>query len=334
MQQNPINIPFNVYRFHFTVDGAPQLPAFPGSAWRGAFGHALKKTVCVVRNTPCSQCLLKNACAYSIVFETPPPANSEKMRKYNAAPHPFVLRFPIEPTNGSDYALDIVLFGHAERYFPYIVHALQKAGLDGVGGKRQRFELQAIEHPTSGAMVYTGGELQPRPPAAMPAVPDIPESVLVELRTPLRIKIDGRNLTPDTFRFKAFFSNLLRRQSMLSYFHTDTPLETDFAGLTARAEQVECRDIALYWQDWTRYSSRQQTEMNLGGLLGRFRLDKHDLAVFWPYLWLGQWTHAGKATSMGLGAYSIEPTSLSPREPAAEPDKIQEPLDTQSRNPK
>ena len=79
-------IPIKTYRFYFSTERPIRLPGFAGSAWRGAFGHALKKTVCVVRNTPCNQCLLKNACAYSVVFETPPPANAEKMRKYTAEP--------------------------------------------------------------------------------------------------------------------------------------------------------------------------------------------------------------------------------------------------------
>jgi CRISPR/Cas system endoribonuclease Cas6 (RAMP superfamily) len=37
------------------------------------------------------------------------------------------------------------------------------------------------------------------------------------------------------------------------------------------------------------------------------------LDAFWPYLWLGQWTHAGKGTSMGMGAYTIQPASLPTR---------------------
>ena len=96
-------IPIKTYRFYFSTESAIRLPDFPGSAWRGAFGHALKKTVCVVRNTPCNQCLLKNVCAYSVVFETPPPANAEKMRKYTAAPHPFVLQFPTVTASNAQF---------------------------------------------------------------------------------------------------------------------------------------------------------------------------------------------------------------------------------------
>jgi hypothetical protein len=45
--------------------------------------------------------------------------------------------------------------------------------------------------------------------------------------------------------------------------------------------------------------------MNMGGLIGSVQMDMQGLEDFWPYLWLGQWTHVGKGTSMGMGAYSI-----------------------------
>ncbi|OAI10568.1 hypothetical protein A1507_21585 [Methylomonas koyamae] len=126
----------------------------------------------------------------------------------------------------------------------------------------------------------------------------------------MRIKHEQKNVSADHFNFGDLFSTLLRRISMISYFHTDTPLQTDFAGLTTRAREVEIADQKLKWFDWTRYSSRQKTEMNLGGLIGSITLNMAGLEEFWPYLWLGQWTHVGKATSMGMGAYSINSTSL------------------------
>jgi hypothetical protein len=62
---------------------------------------------------------------------------------------------------------------------------------------------------------------------------------------------------------------------------------------------------ALTWHDWTRWSSRQQQHMKLGGLMGRFRLPNGALADLWPLIWLGQYLHIGKNTSFGLGAYRI-----------------------------
>jgi hypothetical protein len=305
-------IPLKSFLFHYVESDSGSLPAFSGSAWRGALGHALKKTVCVVRNTACSQCLLKNACAYSYVFETPPPNDAQKMRKYNSIPHPFVLSPPAS-LNSSGYALKMNLFGHAERYLPYLIHALQKAGEEGIGGQRKVFMLQAVEdvHPLGQSeIIYQQGQLQTPQAAVSPDIPPMPDTIKILLHTPLRIKQDQHNLVGANFNFAAFFSSLLRRISMISYFHTDYPLDTDFASLTAQAGTIQFSNQQLKWYDWTRYSSRQQTEMNMGGLVGSLSLDMHGLQQFWPYLWLGQWTHLGKATSMGLGAYSISMTSL------------------------
>jgi hypothetical protein len=307
-------IPIKQYRFYFTSAGPWRLPEYPGSAWRGAFGHALKRTVCVVRNTPCIQCLLKNACAYSYIFETPPPAGAEKMRKYDAIPHPFVLRFPENLSPDSDYSLDVILFGHGQRFFPYIVHALQRAGQVGIGGHRQAFALhRADEVDSHGRLhsIYQNGELQPQQQAVSPTVPHMPAQAELVFHSPVRIKQDQKNLSPGDFNFGPLFGSLLRRISMISYFHTDTPLETDFAGLAAKARTVQFAGRQLRWYDWTRYSSRQQAEMSMGGVIGSVVLDTQGLEDFWPYLWLGQWTHVGKGTSMGMGAYSIRPASLS-----------------------
>jgi hypothetical protein len=309
-------IPIKQYRFYFESTGPYRLPEYPGSAWRGAFGHALKRTVCVVRNTPCNQCLLKNACAYSYIFETPPPDGTEKMRKYTATPHPFVLRFPDNASLEAHYCLDVTLFGHGQRFFPYIVHALQSAGQEGIGGHRQIFELLKIDDidlQGSAQTIYQNGELQPQQQAISPSVPPMPAQIELTFHSPLRIKQDQKNLSTGDFNFGALFSTLLRRISMISYFHTDAPLETDFAGLAAKARTVQFARQQLKWYDWTRYSSRQQTEMNMGGVVGHVVLDTSGLEDFWPYLWLGQWTHVGKATSMGMGAYSIRSTSLSDR---------------------
>jgi len=45
--------------------------------------------------------------------------------------------------------------------------------------------------------------------------------------------------------------------------------------------------------------------VKMGGLIGEIGLEGADLEPFWPYLWLGQWTHAGKGVVMGLGRYRI-----------------------------
>lgn len=303
-------IPVGIYRFYFDKPDTLRLPDYAGSAWRGALGHALKRTVCVVRNTPCKQCLLQNACAYSYIFETPPPANTEKMRKYTAAPHPFVLQLDQESSENSlQYTLNVVLFGHGLRYLPYLIQALKTAGEDGIGATRQPLQLLKIDHISHNqdpSTIYQNGSLAHQANSSAIDVPPMPKSIEITLHTPVRIKQDGKNITAATFNFGAFFNTLLRRISLISYFHTDTPLETDFAGLSKQARAIQFNSQQLKWYEWTRFSSRQKTEMNMGGVVGTLQLNMDGLEKFWPYLWLGQWTHLGKGTSMGMGAYSIK----------------------------
>ena len=154
--------------------------------------------------------------------------------------------------------------------------------------------------------IYRPGEPLTVQPAQMPQPAPMPPQARLVLETPLRLRRGEHHVGPEDFRFSDLFSSLLRRVSMLTYFHTDTPLETDFAELVRRSKAVRLTAADLHWHDWTRFSSRQQTTMEMGGLLGAVELDLAGMDPFWPYLWLGQWTHAGKGTSMGLGKYRIE----------------------------
>ena len=293
-----------------------RLPDYSGSAWRGVFGNSLKKLVCVTREPRCEPCLMYRNCIYPYIFETPPDPDVGKMRNYNAAPHPFVL-CPGNTMRGhlasdTEHSLEITLFGRGNQHLPYIIHALDRAAKRGIGKQRGKLELLEIQRLLRGqsfSVYKPGGSLQTHP-AEHIDIPACPKRIRLRFLTPLRIKSNGRLVTPHNFTFQSLFSSLLRRISLLSAFHSDTPLETDFAGLTRAAKvTVSVADDVLYWHDWTRYSSRQNNLMQLGGLLGSAAFESDNLAPFWSYIWLGQWTHAGKNTSMGLGKYEIISTS-------------------------
>ena len=78
-------------RYHLVFQSADslRLPEYTGSAWRGVFGHALKKLVCVTREPACPGCLLYRSCVYPYIFETPPDPAVGQLTKYTAAPHPY-----------------------------------------------------------------------------------------------------------------------------------------------------------------------------------------------------------------------------------------------------
>jgi hypothetical protein len=217
-------LPLATFRFQYLADDSPALPRFSGSAWRGALGHALKKTVCVVRDTACPQCMLFRSCVYPYIFETPPPSGSEKMRRYPSAPHPFVIG--IEPgQSGRAYRLGLTAFGRAYQYLPYLIHALEKAGHKGIGGKPQRFELQAVEQLAAGiwTTIFRPGHPLAAESPTSPEPPEVPAKVRITLETPLRLRRDDKIVTLEHFQFADLFGSLLRRISLLTYFHTDIP---------------------------------------------------------------------------------------------------------------
>ena len=309
------HLPLARYRLHFVADGDVRLPHFAGSTWRGALGHALKRLVCVTQLPRCAPCALVHVCAHAYVFETPPPREAEKMRKYPAVPHPFVLNPPVGVealATGDSYRLPLTLFGHGNRHLPYLAYALDHAARGGIGRGRAPMRLERVEQEAAPGsndwrLVHEpGGPIEPLPitECAIPAPPTGP--LAIELGTPLRLRREGRPVRPEEFRFADLFSNLLRRVSMLTYFHTDHPLETDFAGLTRIAQDVEFVDAALEWRSWSRYSSRQKAPVAMDGLTGRVIVPSEGLEPFWPYLWLGQFVHAGAGTNMGQGRLQIQ----------------------------
>lgn len=310
-----IPITFSRYRFHFRAKGDIQLPPYAGSAWRGVFGHALKHVVCVVKNTFCEECLLYHNCPYSYIFETPPPQQTEMMRLYNSAPHPFILE-PLHEGQQHYQANDVLslgftLVGKGNRYLSYVIFALQRAGERGLGRGRGQFVLTEVEQENTlgqedwQTIFREGVPLDPQAPKHL-TIPECPaEHIKVTFQTPFNAKYQRQKVDAYNFHFSSFFSPLLRRISLLSYFHEAQQLEADYRTLTEEAEHVQIMNTELYWQNWTRYSSRQKKKINLGGVKGSFEIKGDQLKNFWPFLYYGQYLHAGKGTSMGLGWYTL-----------------------------
>lgn len=303
-------LPVGRYRLVFRAEKIENREGFWGSAWRGVLGHSLKRLVCVTQLEACEPCLLYRSCVYPYVFVTPPPPESKKLPGYVAAPHPFVL-IPNAPDGEGRCVLGLTLFGWGNRYLAYLIHALRQAAARGLKGRCGPMELEGVEQETSPGngewrAILERETLTPLG-ARVPQRPECPGRIRIRFLTPLRLRLHNDLVTPETFGFAVLFVNLMRRISLLTYFHTEDPLETDFRGLAARARGVEVESAELEWKEWTRYSSRQRTKMQMGGITGTAALTLEGREEFWPYLWLGQWTHAGKGTSMGLGRYAIVP---------------------------
>jgi len=292
-----------------------RLPPYAGSAWRGVLGHGLRQAACVTRARTCADCLLLQHCVYTRLFEPPPPTGTQDQR-FAAPPRPYVLeldpRAPRDYAPGAPLSLGMTLLGEALRQVPYLIHALQQAGHRGLGQTQARFSVARLfqeRQPGSGDWqpVYNAedGRYTPLPLAAT-TLPPIPEQVRVRLLTPLRLKRHGHLTSPERFTAEDFLFSLVGRLRLLASHHGGNPGPLEWPLYYQPAQRVILSQSQLRWHEWTRYSSRQNTLMELGGLLGTFELSGPDLAPLWAPLWWGQWVHSGKGTTFGLGAYRLE----------------------------
>lgn len=310
-------LPFSRYRFHLQAESLIVLPPYSGSAWRGLFGTALRRVVCATGMPQCEACMLSQQCAYRYVFETEPahafPMQGMNMQQYQSIPHPYVIqpdpqqRREVRP--GESLFFDLTLVAKANQHLPYIVYAIQQAGQKmGVGAKRGRFSVTSIEQWTTEGWtrIYLPDDaLQTLPPSQL-VVPALSGgSVALRFVTPFRTRIHNHYLRPEDFAFEHLFKPLLRRLSSLLSFYAGEDCSADFAELARQSCSVSLLKADLAWHDWTRYSSRQQSELKMGGLLGEIELEAAMLSPYWSALYLGQWLNVGKGTVMGLGCYEL-----------------------------
>ena len=364
---------FQFAQFQFLLKALDtiNLPAYKGSTFRGAFGHAFKKVVCVHpvrksrealnraetipksdpaatqrgtisygvnRERICSSCLLKEKCVYSYVFETPLPSDTSKMRKYPFAPHPFVITPPLEEKRtyrqNDTLSFELTLIGKSIDYLPYFIYTFDELGRIGIGKGKGKYHLENVGQRTKvkggreetqndekTIIIYSGKDKTLRNDFKILRIDDLcalnlspltyhlppssdlsPFTLHLSFLTPTRLKFDGR-LSP-TLEFHILFRNLLRRVSLLSYFHCGKELDLDFKRLIEMSRGVKVQEEKLTWIDWERYSNRQETKMKMGGFIGSITFEG-DFEPFLPFLLLGEYIHVGKGTSFGLGKYEI-----------------------------
>ena len=256
---------------------------------------------------------MEKSCVYPYLFETAEEHARPAGEHSEAVVRPYVLgveaQFGRREARGE--VVEVTLLGRAERCWAYVVHALREGGERGLGVERQRLELTGAEQETEKRgqwrrVLEAGGQMQVEPARTPPIVP-MPERALFRLLTPLRLRWEGDLLVPGRLGLAELTKAVLRRLALLSQQHTDQAWRFDHLALRQLAAEARIEESRLRWRDWSRYSSRQQTRVPLGGIVGEMVVDMRGLEPLWPYIWLGQWTHAGKGASVGLGRYEVSP---------------------------
>jgi CRISPR-associated endoribonuclease Cas6 len=334
-----IEFPFKKFEFQLIPEEPIILPSYKGSTLRGGFGNAFRRVVCALKKNDCDDCILKEKCIYSYVFETPPPSDTKMMRKYKSAPHPFVIEPPPEKRRGytpkDEITFGLTLIGRAIDYLPYFIYTFDELGKMGIGKGRGKYELKTVKSQESkvgasgplaqdnygNAIIYSSDTktLKSFTPSSLSfprkwesslnfkskegeAAPR-PYSLTLNFLTPARLIYDG-HLTLD-LEFHMLIRQLLRRISLLSYFHCGTDMsDWDFKGIIEKAIKVTVKKRNLKWYEWERYSARQDTRMNMGGFVGEISFEG-DVGPFMPLINAGEVLHVGKGTGFGLGKYGI-----------------------------
>lgn len=308
---NPLNLPERLpiarYRLSFALADELILPPYAGSTLRGAFGHALRRATCMTRQKECAGCPLIDTCPYSRIFATPPNDLLNKSQQQNP-PQPYIIEAPAQEPRfhsaGSRYQFDLVLIGPARHQLALIAYAFNQAFEHGIGTTRARGTLADIAHetPSGYQSIYQKNQILPHSPEiTLPQ--SYPQNIGLHFHTPLRLQQQGSILGIGRLNAQALLGHLQRRISTLATLYWQS-IDTDYAALAAAAARVQDRRN-LQWQDWIRYSSRQQRKMTLGGVIGTWCL--YELPPpFSQLLYLGQWLHIGKETVFGHGRYTLK----------------------------
>ncbi len=315
-----VRLAFKKFQLRLIAKEQLILPVYKGSTFRGGFGNAFKRIVCTLKNKECPDCILKEKCVYSYVFETSPHSDTAIMRKYEKIPHPFIIEPPDDKrqsyNSGDEIRFNLILIGRAIDYLPYFIYTFEELGKIGIGKGRGGFELQDVS--CDGEVIYDSKSKTLKTVKGEKLL-DISVDTMEEdmasqtspcsnlslsFLTPARIKYNSHLILD--LEFHILIRHLLRRIAILSYFHCGIDTSGwDFKGIIEMAKKAKVKESRLKWDDWERYSARQDARMKMGGFVGEITFEGN-IAPFMPLIKAGEILHIGKGTSFGLGKYEIQ----------------------------
>ncbi len=256
-------------------------PFFVGSMFRGAFGMALKRVVCINPSYRCEGCFAAKECLYHQFYEE---KNVE---------HPFRFDIVLQP-KGFDFSL--YLFEDATTSLPYVLSAVKKAFEEqGLGNERRKVRIRQIA--VGRTIVYDGKDFLSLEGVELNELksdtfcPDVE----IEFTMPLRIKENNR-FARERVQLHTLVNNIHRRYRMLK----GEPAEK----LNYRVEG-EVSKQQMRYVEMRRYSNRQRQQMNMGGIKGTMKITGLDEQSY-RYLKIGEIIGAGKQTVFGLGVYEMK----------------------------
>ena len=248
---------------------------FLGSTIRGAFGVGLKDVVCINPTKKCEGCFAISDCAFYDFYE-------KKSPKY---------RLKIDLRGKLDF--DMYLFEEFIDFAPYVISAIHKTFTEiGITNKRLKppFKLYLNDK-----LIFDEKFLDFNIEALEIKEVEYNHEAKLFIKTPIRVKENNR-FVRDNIKLETILRSIHHRVLTL----TNQPLsKLPFTPL------YKIKSQNFIYQDFTRYSNRQKTSMNFGGLMGMIEFEFIDEESF-KLLKIGEVVGVGKQVTFGMGEIEVK----------------------------
>lgn len=294
---------FVVLNFTLVFSEDAALPVEKESALRGGIGEMLLRQHCI-RDRNCENCSFCSACI----------VQNFMYAKYQKKPD-FVttgesIGFVIEAEHGKkwyeageSFRFSLTLFGNTIVYLNPLVQAIYMLGQVGLGEKKAKFQIAAIENRKGepilyhGAIYYKNYQIETLSDYIQERKETLTNPTTIRFSKPLTIKYRGEFI--QQFDIRAIINGATRRIYMLDCYEG---IDTEEAKFYEDLPQIKKQSVQQ--KKVMRHSSRRQQSMEMKGITGKIELDGIREEIL-DYLLAGEITHIGKNTRFGFGKYEL-----------------------------
>ncbi len=273
---------------------------------RGALGHFSKKLVCINKDQPCENCILRDNCSFYTAFISDFRGELQ-FNDITTVPHPYLLYY--QKTTDNTGVIEIIFFNKLFHHIHCFIYTFIKMGEAGIGKDRNHFSIQKVIEAQTGENLFDAENLQFTTPAPQQFclnghVREAADNIKIEFFSPLRLKSNKKFV--NEIEFARLIKSALIRLSLLSQIYGQYDLRREqIRDLLDQAEGVvkESEDLKLIKR--LRYSQTQEKKMNMGGLVGSV-VYQGNITPFLDILLAAGEFGIGKNTTFGCGKFRYE----------------------------
>jgi len=308
----PENFMVGSFIFELRFLQQTEFDSYPGHLFRSVIGKALHDMHCYKSNVDCADCALNSRCVYAILHEAPFSHDIELnfgMSKTNY-PKPFMMtpliKEPFLVRKEEMLTIDVVMVGQSSGFINEVIRAFVMAGRNGIGKKRDKFELISVKNGVSEKTLFLQGDFLEREVDLVAFSGSFEQGlcdVMFDFYTPVRLLKDKKVLNNITFC--DIWKNVVKRASVFCSLYGGSIQNSDMIVESIEiSKKVKSIESSLYFVKHERYSASQKKSLPLSGMAGRVVFSGVDRG-FLPLLNAGAFLRLGKGATSGLGKYDL-----------------------------